>query len=122
MLTSFHTLLGHHGALAKEQLDHLSGSGIDVSRVEVRSEALRMVERDGINVVIVDAPTLDNLGAELFEALRRIDSALPVIMIADDGENSDCSPVDEEYIFDYLPKSAGLNSLLRKVLRAVNQH
>ena len=115
-------LLGHQGALPKEHLDFLSSSGIDVTRVEVRSQALRMVERDGINVVMVDVPTLDKLDVETFEAFRRIDPALPVIVVMDDGENREHSPIDEKYIFDYWPKSLDVKSLLRKVRLAVNHH
>ncbi len=115
-------LLVNPGTLAKAQLDFLSGSGISVTRVEARAQALRMVERDGINVVMVDAPTLEKLGVETFEALRRIDPALPVIVVEGDGENSEHSTLDEKYVFDYLPKSADFKSLLRKVRLAVNQH
>ncbi len=115
-------LLGRHGTLAKEQLAHLSGSGIDVTRVEASSQALRMVERDSIDVVMIDASTSEQLGVEIFEALKRIDPALPVIMVEDDGENRDSSWIDEKYIFDYLPKSADVDSLLRRVRLAVNHH
>ena len=58
----------------------------------------------------------------MFEAVIRIEPALPLIMVEDDGENGEHSSLDEEYIFDYLPKSADVKNLLRKVRLAVNQH
>ena len=89
-------LLGRQGSLAKDQLDFLNSSGIDVTRVELSSQALRIVERDGVNVVMVDLPTLDKLGVETFEAFRRIDPALPVILFEDDGEANGKPPIDEK--------------------------
>ena len=115
-------LLGHEGSLAKEQLDFLSGSGIEVTVVELRSQALQMVERDGVDVVIVDLPALEQLGEETFEAFKRIDPALPVILFEDDGEANGESPIDEKYIFDYMPKSIHVKTLFWKVRLAVNQH
>ena len=115
-------LLGRHGSLGKEQLDFLSSSGIDVTRVELSVQALQMVERDSINVVIVDPSTLEQLGEETFAALKRIDPELPIILLEDDGEAGSEPPINEEYIFDYMPKSIDGKGLFRKARLAVNQH
>ena len=115
-------LLGRQGSLAKDQLDFLRSSGIDVTWVELSSHALQMVEREDINVVMVDLPALDKIDEETFAAFKRIDPALPVILFEEDGKANGESPIDEKYIFDYLPKSVDVKCLFRRVRLAVNQH
>lgn len=122
METGTALLLGKHGALATDQLEFLSGSGIDVTRVDEESQALRLVERDGFNVVLIDAATLASLGADTFAAFKRIDPELSFILFQDENECCEELPIDEEYIFDFMPKSFDVRSLARKVRRAVKQH
>lgn len=115
-------LLGKQGALAKEQLEFLSSSGINVTRVDEEAQALRMVESDGFNVVLIDVSTLASLDAEIFAAFKRIDPALSFILLEDEGECGGELPIDEESIFDFMPKSVDVRSMARKVGRAVRQH
>ncbi len=115
-------LLGKPGSLAKDQLDFLSGSGISVTRVEEESQALGIVERDGINVILIDVTTLASLDSETFAAFKRIDPALSFILFEEEGECPSKLPIDEDSIFDLIPKSVDARSLARKVGRAVKQH
>jgi len=115
-------LLGKPGALAKDQLDFLSGSGISVTCVDEESQALGIVERDGINVILIDVTTLASLDSETFAAFKRIDPALSFILFEEEGECPSKLPIDEDSIFDLIPKSVDARSLARKVGRAVKQH
>ena len=115
-------LLGGERVLRKEQSDFLSRSGIEIAYAGATTEAVRLLEQRRFNVVLTCVPVLDVLGAELVEALKRIDSELPVILFEEVECQHARGPIPEEQVFDYVLKKVDGKSLFRRVRQAVRQH
>lgn len=56
--------------------------GLPTKKAQTAAEALRLIESTGFRLALVDAKLPDMDGLELARRLRRLDSALPILLVS----------------------------------------
>lgn len=98
----------------------LSASGYRVTEAESAEEALsRMgIERPHLVISDIRMPGMD--GLTLYDHIRALDSALPVILLTAHGTIPDAVDATAKGVFDYLTKPFDSKVLLQKIQEALS--
>jgi two-component system response regulator GlrR len=98
----------------------LGGAGYDISTAESGEEALGKLPVVRPHLVITDLRMDGMDGLALFDAVRKIHGALPVIILTAHGSIPDAVAATRRGVFTFLAKPLDSKELLREVQRALN--
>ncbi len=98
----------------------LSGAGYDVAIAESGEEALGQIAVFSPNVVITDLRMEGMDGIELFDAIREINSSIPVIIMTAHGSIPEAVEATKRGVFSFLTKPIDGKGLLRDVEQALS--
>jgi two-component system response regulator GlrR len=98
----------------------LGGAGYDVSTAESGEEALAKLSVIRPHLVITDLRMDGMDGMALFDAVRKSQAALPVIILTAHGSIPDAVDATRRGVFTFLTKPLDSKDLLREVQRALN--
>ncbi len=97
----------------------LEKEGHSVHEAETAADALEQLRSEVPDVVILDILLPDENGLEVFQKIRAIDSAVPVIFVTALGSSHTAIEAVRRGAFDYLVKPLKVNELRELVGRAV---
>jgi two-component system response regulator GlrR len=98
----------------------LGGAGYDVSTAESGEEALAKLSVIRPHLVITDLRMDGMDGMALFDAVRKSQAALPVIILTAHGSIPDAVDATRRGVFTFLTKPLDSKDLLREVQRALS--
>ncbi len=98
----------------------LTGNGFEVSLAESGEEALAQLPVTRPHLVITDLRMEGMDGMALFDAIRKINSSLPVIILTAHGSIPDAVEATKRGVFTFLTKPFNSKELLREVERGLN--
>jgi two-component system response regulator GlrR len=98
----------------------LGGAGYEVSTAESGEEALAKLSVIRPHLVITDLRMDGMDGMALFDAVRKSQAALPVIILTAHGSIPDAVDATRRGVFTFLTKPLDSKDLLREVERALN--
>src|SRR5262245_55315303 len=93
----------------------------EVKQATTRAEAVRIVRRELVGVVVLDYRLPDGTGLEVLREMRAARPGLPVIMITGYGSESLCAAAFRSGVRDYFPKPVNLFALRQAVGRALSE-
>ena len=98
----------------------LSGGGYDTVAAADGDEALALVKRESLDLVLLDIqmPGLD--GIEALRQIKKLDRDLPVIMVTSDGRVPQVVAAMRAGAYDYVVKPFAHADVIRAVRNAVN--
>jgi two-component system nitrogen regulation response regulator NtrX len=101
--------------------DHLTPEGYDVVQAGDGEEAIRLVEQDDLNLVLLDLvlPGID--GIETLQQLVKLKPALPVIMISGQGTIETAVKATKLGAYDFLVKPVERQRILLAVRNALER-
>ncbi len=99
----------------------LSKRGFEVSRAYDGAEALRVMRRKDLDVVLLDLKMADMDGIEVLKILKLLDPDVQVIMLTGHGSATAVRQGLELGAYDYLMKPYGLDDLVAKVQAAFRE-
>jgi len=82
------------------------------------SEAIQRLRREEFDVAVLDLKMEDMDGIEVLKVFKKMDPAMPVIMLTGHGSETAAREGMEYGAFDYLTKPCDLEELLEKILQA----
>lgn len=82
-------------------------------------EALRILRKGGVNLVLTDLQMPEFSGLELLREVRHMDAKIPVIMMSGQADLSTAVKALREEAFDFLQKPVDSNDLLETVRAAI---
>lgn len=99
----------------------LQNAGFKVVACDNANDALLILAKESIAVVISDIQMVGISGLELLETIRNRYPKLPVIMITANSDTAIASKTHEIGAFDYLPKPFDLNQAVQICERAIHK-
>jgi len=104
-----------HAQIRRLMAIYLEREGFDVCQAEHGREALLLLEKQAVDLAVVDVmmPKVD--GYELVEQLRRASFSLPVLMVTAKDTFSDKKRGFEAGVDDYLTKPVDMDELVLRV-------
>lgn len=97
----------------------LQGNNYHVDTAESGDQALKLLDRTPIDVVISDLRMDGINGIELFEMIQRQHTGLPVIIITAQGSIQDAVAATQKGVFGFLAKPVNIKELLLLIERAL---
>lgn len=91
---------------------------IEVTSALSGSEAIRILRRQDFDVAVLDLKMQDMDGIEVLKIFKKMDPAMPVIMLTGHGSETAAREGIEYGAFDYLTKPCDLQDLIDKILAA----
>jgi len=100
----------------------LEKRGLEVVTARDGVEALKMVEEQPFDVIVLDVkmPGID--GAEVSRRLRREHQDLPIIILTGHGSVPQAFEASKRGVYDYLAKPCDMNVLAKKINEAAKTH
>lgn len=98
----------------------LTDDQLSVSKAETGSSAIRSVEQNRHDAVVLDIRLPDMSGLQVFDQIREIDSRLPVIMMTAYSTTDNAINAMKSGAFDYILKPVDIHQLKQLVDKAVN--
>jgi DNA-binding NtrC family response regulator len=99
----------------------ISRRNIDVTAAYSGSEAIQLLRRQTFDAAVLDLKMEDMDGIELLKIFKKMDPAMPVIMLTGHGSEQSAREGIKFGAFDYLTKPYELDDLIRKINEAVRQ-
>ena len=99
----------------------LSQEGYDVITAEDGHEALSILERGGIDLVLTDMVMPRGSGLEVLEAARRYDPRVPVIVMTGFPSVDDANELARMGVSDYITKPFDLEVIRELVLKHLEE-
>jgi len=100
----------------------LKDEGYDVLAVEDGREALKTVQRNCPDLVLLDIRLPSMNGMKILEKLQRIDKDLIIIMLTADAEVKDAVKAMKLGAFDYVTKPFDNEELILIIKKALHTH
>jgi DNA-binding NtrC family response regulator len=98
----------------------LARRGYDVTTAFSGSEAIRAMRKSEFDVAVLDLKMEDMDGIEVLKIFKKLDPAMPVIMLTGHGSEKSASEGMEYGAYDYLFKPYEFEELLEKIREAVS--
>jgi DNA-binding NtrC family response regulator len=98
----------------------LSRRGIDVTSAFSGSEAIQAMRKAEFDLAVLDLKMEDMDGIEVLKIFKKLDPAMPVIMLTGHGSEKSASEGMQYGAFDYLFKPYEFEELLKKIHEAVS--
>lgn len=95
--------------------------GIAVSVALSGTEAIRMLRGEQFDAAVLDLKLEDMDGIEILKIFKKMDPAMPVIMVTGHGSETAARQGMEFGAFDYLMKPCNLNLLIEKIRQACHR-
>ncbi|NLI82812.1 MAG: response regulator [Deltaproteobacteria bacterium] len=95
--------------------------GIAVSVALSGTEAIRMLRGEQFDAAVLDLKLEDMDGIEILKIFKKMDPAMPVIMVTGHGSETAARQGMEFGAFDYLMKPCNLNVLMEKIRQACHR-
>lgn len=96
----------------------LSRRGIHVLTAASGLKALEILEREAVDVVVLDIKMPGMDGVEVFDHIKRATPGIPVIILTGHASIDQAFTMSREGVYDYLAKPCNMESLSALVLRA----
>jgi DNA-binding response OmpR family regulator len=98
----------------------LTRRGFDVATAFSGSEAIRAMRKSEFDAAVLDLKLEDMDGIEVLKIFKKLDPAMPVIMLTGHGSEKSASEGIEYGAHDYLFKPFEFEELLEKIREAVS--
>lgn len=98
--------------------NRLSRRCVHVTKAYSGTEAIKAFRKNDFDVAVLDLKMEDMDGIEVLKILKRMDSALPVIILTGHGSQQAALEGIQCGAFDYLTKPCELDELLEKIREA----
>jgi two-component system NtrC family sensor kinase len=110
-----------HSQIAKKFIEE--DSHFDVKVVKTAEECRRTINREKINLILLDFNLPDQNGLTVLRQLREENRKIPVILITGKGDEEIAVQAMKLGAYDYITKSANVyKTLLQTIQRALEQH
>ena len=97
----------------------LSAQGAQVFQARSGTEALKIVGRHRLDLVVLAVTLPDESGTEILRRIRRVDKGVPVIMVASHGSVETVRASMELGAFDYLTQPLDTHAMRQTVGEAL---
>jgi len=101
--------------------ERLQLRGYHAEAVGNGADALKRIEEEPFEVVVVDVKMPGMDGLELLRRIKAIDSEAQVILLTGRGSEKDSQAGIEEGAFDYLIKPINIEELIKKMKQATGR-
>jgi len=105
--------------LAKSLKKALSRSGYDVQTCERGREAMERIEKDNVNLVLLDNRLPDTAGLDILRQIRESQIRLPVIMMTAFGTEETAIQAMKCGAYDYIVKPFDIDELERIIAKGI---
>jgi two-component system, NtrC family, response regulator HydG len=114
-------VLDDDGAHAEAASESLARSGYDCTVATSGTEGLRMIEKDGFDVVLTDLVMRDHSGIEIVRKVKTASPETEVIVMTGYPSYETALEAMDEGAYDYLNKPIDLNILRAKIRKALEK-
>lgn len=99
----------------------LSKRGMAVTAAYSGTEAIQILRRQDFDVAVLDLKLEDMDGIEILRIFKKLDPAMPVIMLTGHGSEQAAREGMASGAYDYLTKPSDLQELVAKINQAVGR-
>src|SRR6185503_2933962 len=114
-------VLDDDGAHAEAASESLARSGYDCTVATSGTEGLRLIEKDGFDVVLTDLVMRDHSGIEIVRKVKAASPETEVIVMTGYPSYETALEAMDEGAYDYLNKPIDLNILRAKIKKALEK-
>jgi two-component system, NtrC family, response regulator PilR len=100
----------------------LEGKEYKVSYAKNGEEALKIVENDDIDVIILDLKLPDITGDEVFQTVKLLNPTIPVIIVTAYGSMQGAVELMKRGVFDYIAKPFHNEEVIAAIEKGFRQH
>ncbi len=100
--------------------ERLDLRGINVQVATNGEIALRIIENDSPDIVVLDVMMPGLGGLEVLQRIKAINSQIPVILLTGHGSTEQEIETMLESAYDYLMKPLNIDELIKKMQEAIN--
>jgi DNA-binding NtrC family response regulator len=108
---------GYVSVLAKR----MAKRNIDVTAALSGTEAIQLLRRETFDAAVLDLKMEDMDGIEVLKVFKKMDPAMPVIMLTGHGSETAAREGIQFGAYDYLTKPCDLQELIEKINRAAGK-